>query len=165
MPSVTAIYVCKLGQDLKKGELFTSGSIKDRADAELDARDRCRDDHRIAKIGCYAMTEGGNFKTLLIYENPDGDLSPAPSAKSDREELIAAAQKEHTDVQASEKPCAGPCFQRSSPISRKRRPKLFHERGDLNGIGVPAAWWHMVKATRNDTPRPQFELLPSSLSR
>ncbi len=104
MPSVTEIYVCKPGQDLKKGELFTSGSINDRADAENDARDRCRDDDSIAKIGYYAMTEDGNFKTLLIFENPNVDLAAAPSGKSKRDELIAAAQEAHASTQESEKP-------------------------------------------------------------
>ena len=38
MPSVTEIYVCKPGQKLQKGKLFTSYDIHDHQVAELRAR-------------------------------------------------------------------------------------------------------------------------------
>jgi hypothetical protein len=104
MASVTEIYVCKPGQDLKKGELFTSSSIHDRQAAENDARDRCREDDRIAKIGYYSVNEEGSFKTILIYENPNVNVTtsgPAPKKKASREELIASAQQARSSAPAA----------------------------------------------------------------
>ena len=75
MSSVTEIYVCKLGQELKKGKLFTSKDIHTRQEAEVDARERCGFNDSIAKVAYYAIQDDGNFKSILIYENPDVDLS------------------------------------------------------------------------------------------
>jgi hypothetical protein len=105
MSSVTEIYVCKLRQELKKGKLFTSGDIHTRAEAETDARERCGFDDSIAKIGYYTTQEDGSFKSILIYENPDVDLSRVQSEDSgSRTELMAAAQQAHADVTGAPKP-------------------------------------------------------------
>jgi hypothetical protein len=106
MSSVTEIYVCKLQQDLKKGKLFTSGDIHDRADAELDARERCASDDTIAKIGYYAVDDEGGFKSILIYENPNVDLSSALSSGSERDDLIASAAQAHAETKEANKPRA-----------------------------------------------------------
>ncbi|MBT3172183.1 MAG: hypothetical protein HOJ07_05950 [Rhodospirillaceae bacterium] len=108
MSSVTEIYVCKLRQELKKGKLFTSGDIHTRQDAEQDARERCGHDDTIAKIGYYAMQDDGSFKSILLYDNPDVDLTGAPPADSgdgdERTNLIAAAQQAHVGVTSDPKP-------------------------------------------------------------
>ena len=101
MSSVTEIYVCKLRQELKKGKLFTSGDIHTREDAERDAKERCGRDDTIAKIAYYAIQDDGGFKSILIYENPDVDLSSAPS--DDRADLIESAQQAHSNVKSSPK--------------------------------------------------------------
>ena len=102
MSSVTEIYVCKPGQELKKGKLFTSSDIHDRQAAEMDARERCGFDDTIAKIAYYAIQDDGGYKSILIYDNPDVDLSAVPS--SARESLIADASQAHTQVQTGDKP-------------------------------------------------------------
>lgn len=102
MPSVTEIYVCKPGQKLKKGKLFTSNDIHDRQAAELGARERCRFDDSIAKIAYYAIQDDGGYKSILIYENPGVDLSTVPT--NGRESLISAAAEANVHTQTSEKP-------------------------------------------------------------
>lgn len=108
MSSVTEIYVCKLRQELKKGKLFTSGDIHTRQDAEQDARERCSHDDTIAKIGYYAMQDDGSFKSILLFDNPDVDLTSAPPVDSggggERADLIAAAQQAHVGVTSDAKP-------------------------------------------------------------
>ena len=104
MSSVTEIYVCKPEQELKKGKLFTSQDIHTRQEAELDAREHCRIDDRIAKIAYYALQEDGAFKSILIYENPDVDLSSLPSNGRVQENSMRSAAKTKVPAPAVHKP-------------------------------------------------------------
>ncbi|MBT6440782.1 MAG: hypothetical protein HOK61_00005 [Alphaproteobacteria bacterium] len=70
MSNVVEIYICNEGQDLKQGRLETSQEIANRTDAEADAQYRCSEDNAIQKIAYYSLTDEGDAKKLLIYENP-----------------------------------------------------------------------------------------------
>jgi hypothetical protein len=122
MSSVTEIYVCKLRQELKKGKLFTSGDIHTREDAERDAKERCGRDDTIAKIAYYAIQDDGGFKSILTYENPDVDLSSAPS--DDRADLIESAQQAHSNVKSSPKP-SGSIFSKVMTFLPKKHVERF----------------------------------------
>ena len=71
MSNVVEIYTCYEGQDLKQGVLETSQEIGNRNDAEADARYRCSEDNAIQRIAYYTLTEEGDTKKLLVYENPN----------------------------------------------------------------------------------------------
>ena len=51
--------------------LETSQEIGNRNDAEADARYRCSEDNAIQRIAYYTLTEEGDTKKLLVYENPN----------------------------------------------------------------------------------------------
>lgn len=68
--NVVEIYICNEGQDLKQGRLETSQEIANRTDAGADAQYRCSEDNAIQEIAYYSLTDEGDAKKLLIYENP-----------------------------------------------------------------------------------------------
>jgi len=84
MPNVVEIYICNEGQDLKQGALETSQEIANRTDAEADAQYRCSEDNAIQKIAYYALTDDGDTKKLLIYENPHFSGATAPATAGAR---------------------------------------------------------------------------------
>jgi|GEM_PF-429744 len=71
--SATEIYLCKAGQSIKQGRMEVSDSITTKAEAEKDAKARCSDDSSLAKIVYYAISDDGDFKAILTYNNPDAD--------------------------------------------------------------------------------------------
>jgi hypothetical protein len=71
MSGATEIYLCKAGQELKQGRMEFSDSITTRAEAEVDAVQRCKWDKKLAKIAYYAVNDEGDFKIILTYNNPN----------------------------------------------------------------------------------------------
>jgi len=63
----------------EEGQDFTANDIHECQAAELDARERCGFDDTISKTSYYATEEDDGNKSILIYENPDVDLSTVPS--------------------------------------------------------------------------------------
>lgn len=70
MSGATEIYLCKPGQELKQGRVEYSDSISTKAEAEIDALQRCKWDKSLAKIAYYAVNDEGDFKIILTYNNP-----------------------------------------------------------------------------------------------
>ena len=75
MPGATEIYICRPGQAIKEGKVEYS-DIATRADAEVDAIRRVRDDPSIAKIAYYRIKDDGGFRTLYSYDNPHATAVP-----------------------------------------------------------------------------------------
>jgi len=80
MPDVVEIYICKAGQELKKGQLVVSNDIETKDDARADAEARCIGNNWIAKIGYYAISENGDFRSYFSYKNPNVEAVPDTSA-------------------------------------------------------------------------------------
>ena len=102
MSETTEIYICKPGQSIRNGRLEYSSHINDKAQAEQDARERCRLDKKIGKIAYYRVTDEGDFKVFYSYTNPDAkgpvlrETRPAPKAppaKTGGKKKPAAAPK------------------------------------------------------------------------
>jgi len=70
MSGATEIYICEPGQPVEQGRIEYSAKIRSRYDAEKDALDRCAADPSIGKIVYYAVSEDGDFKSILTYDNP-----------------------------------------------------------------------------------------------
>lgn len=73
---VTEIYSCKQGQKLKEGRLDLSHDITTKAEAEADARRRCKIDPSLRRIAYYAVSDDGRFRNFFTYTN--GGAGPAP---------------------------------------------------------------------------------------
>lgn len=80
MSGVTEIYICKAGQELKDGKLIYSDDIRDKYQAEADAKQRCERDTTISKIGYYSVSENETFRNFYTYENQDCTQAPAAGA-------------------------------------------------------------------------------------
>lgn len=80
MSGVTEIYICKAGQELKDGKLVYSDEIRDKYQAEADAKQRCEHDTTVFKIGYYAVSESGTFRNFYTYENLDCTQAPGAAA-------------------------------------------------------------------------------------
>ena len=79
MSDLTEIYICKPGQELKQGKLEHS-NIPTKAEAEKDARRRCKYDPTIGRIAYYAVDESGNFRNFFTYDNAKGFVpKPRPT--------------------------------------------------------------------------------------
>lgn len=61
----------------------------------MDATERCGSDGRIAKVAYYALQDDGQFKSILVYENPNVDLGSLPSNGHEREKLMSSARNTH----------------------------------------------------------------------
>jgi len=83
MAQATEIYVCREGQALKEGKLEYTDSIDGRADAEDDAKYRCRTDNSIEKIAYYSLNDSGDFRNFFTYRNPDFQPSANGPKKPD----------------------------------------------------------------------------------
>jgi hypothetical protein len=83
MANTTEIYLCRKGQDLKQGKVAYSDAIETKAEAEVDAIQRCKWNNKLAKIAYYAVNEEGDFRIILVYNNPnlDNDEPKKPKVK------------------------------------------------------------------------------------
>jgi len=70
MSGATEIYLCRPGQNLKEGRVEYSNEIDTKEQAHADALQRCQWDKRLAKVAYYAVSENGDFKVILTYNNP-----------------------------------------------------------------------------------------------
>ncbi len=80
MSGITEIYISKFGGRLEDGTLQTTVDIRNREQAERDAREMCKRDPTIDKIAYYAVQDDGNNRHLLTYTNPE-NLLRAPREK------------------------------------------------------------------------------------
>ncbi len=71
MSGITEIYICKDGQGLTDGKLEVSTMVDTKADAEADAKQRCKIDPSVAKIAYYAMADDGGHRNFFTYRNPN----------------------------------------------------------------------------------------------
>ncbi len=75
MSGATEIYICQPGQAIKEGKVEYS-TIETRAEAEIDAMQRVRNDPTIAKLAYYAVKDDGGFKSLYSFDNPRAGKAP-----------------------------------------------------------------------------------------
>ncbi len=121
MSEATEIYLCKAGQALKQGRVEYSDSISTKAEAELDAIQRCKWDKKIAKVAYYAVNDAGDFKIILTYNNPH--------VEKDEEEKPEKVKKKPTKkpglvarvVQAVTGPSATKKKIKKKPATRKKK--------------------------------------------
>lgn len=79
MSDLTEIYICKPGQELKQGKLEHS-NISTKAEAEKDAKSRCKYDPTIGRIAYYSVDDSGNFRNFYTYDNTKGFVpKPRPA--------------------------------------------------------------------------------------
>ena len=71
MGDTTEIYLCRVGQSLKQGQVEYSDSVTNKAEAEADAIQRCKWNKKLAKIAYYAVNTEGDFRIILTYNNPN----------------------------------------------------------------------------------------------
>lgn len=71
MAQTTEIYSVRGEESLGEGALEYSDYIACRVAAETDAAVRCSRDRTIRKVAYYRVDEMGDFRVLLVYENPD----------------------------------------------------------------------------------------------
>ena len=135
MSSVTEIYVCKPEQELKKGKLFTSQDIHTRQEAELDARERCRIDDRIAKIAYYALQEDGAFKKHPYLRNS--------GCRSQQFAVERPCAREFDAVRSENKGARAGRSQAESLVVFKGCDVLYR-RSALSRRGAPAAWQRKI---------------------
>jgi hypothetical protein len=82
MAEMTEIYSCRGNQELKDGKYDYSYEIRDRQDAESDARLKCDKDPTIRKIAYYLVNDSGDYRNIFTYSNPEyaGTATPAKAA-------------------------------------------------------------------------------------
>jgi hypothetical protein len=81
MSDLTEIYICKPGQELKQGKLEHS-NISTKAEAEKDAKSRCKYDPTIGRVAYYAVDESGKFRNFYTYDNTKAAFVPKPRPAS-----------------------------------------------------------------------------------
>ena len=132
MAKMTEIYTCKQGQELKAAQLYTSPDAMTKAQAEVDAREKCQADHTIAKIAYFIVDEGGNDKHLYTYKTPD--VMVAKKRQAPPKTATKAPAKAPSAPQAT-KPSPQPKRSAPSLLSRVVSWALTDEADD----GKPAA--------------------------
>lgn len=68
--ATTEVYICQKGQSIREGALEVRPEITRPDQAEADATAKCDGDKRIEKVVYYRVSEDGDNKLLLKYENP-----------------------------------------------------------------------------------------------
>lgn len=68
--ATTEVYICQKGQSIREGALEVRPDITRPDEAEADATAKCDGNKRIEKVVYYRVTEDGDNKLLLKYENP-----------------------------------------------------------------------------------------------
>jgi len=108
--NVVEIYICNEGQDLRQGRLETSQEIANRTDAEADAQYRCSEDNAIQKIAYYSLTDEGDAKKLLIYENPhfSGATAKAGAQRSNGSGASSGGASSRSSGGAAKRSSGGP---------------------------------------------------------
>ncbi len=128
MAEMTEIYSCRGNQDLRDGKVDYSYDIRDRAEAEADARLKCEKDSTIRKIAYYAVNDAGDYRNIFTYSNPEYARNAAPAKAAPK----PAAKPNGAPAKAKSAPSGGPDIAKSAaPKAKKVKAGLLGRLKDF----------------------------------